>query len=95
MTTKEIYNLAVDIGMKYDLRGKEKVKKYLERAKNRYEKLGKESKKEFDSEKLTNPYSDTRILVDFNKKEINKILVGIDIGGSELLIADKMRDVDL
>ncbi|MFH1662152.1 MAG: NGG1p interacting factor NIF3, partial [Candidatus Falkowbacteria bacterium] len=46
-------------------------------------------------EKLTNPYSDTRILVDFNKKEINKILVGIDIGGSELLIADKMRDVDL
>ena len=95
MTTQQIYELAVEMGIKADLRGKAKVEKYLERTKKRYEKLDKEAKKEFDNEKLTNPYSDTRVLVDNKKKEIKKVLVGIDMEGAELLLADKMGDVDL
>jgi len=80
--------------MEADLRGKEKVKKYLERAKNKFEKLDKEGKEEFDKEKLTNPYSDTRILVDNKKKAIKKVLVGVDMEGPELLLGDKLG-VDL
>ena len=95
MTTKDIYQLAVALGMKADLRGRERVAKYLARTKEKYDKLSKEKKAEFDLEKLTNPYSDTRVLVDNNKQQITKVMSGIDIGGSELLLADKLGDVDL
>ena len=94
MTTQQIYQLAVSLGMKADLRGIAKVKKYLERTKVKYEKLTKEQKQEFDLEKLTNPYSDTRILVDNKKQQIKKILAGIDMEGAELLLAEKLG-VDL
>lgn len=89
MNTKQIYDLAVSMGMKSDLRGMEKTKKYLEKYKKKFEKMSAEEKKEFDQEKLTNPYSDTRILVD-NKKEVKRILAGIDMEGPELLLADKL-----
>ena len=75
--------------MKSDLRGTEKTKKYLEKSKKKFERLSADEKKEFDQEKLTNPYSDTRILVD-NKKEVKRILAGIDMEGAELLLADKL-----
>ncbi|MFH1427998.1 MAG: NGG1p interacting factor NIF3 [Patescibacteria group bacterium] len=95
MTIQQIYDLAIKLGIKADLRGQAKVKKYLERTKQRYEKLPKEAKTEFDLEKLTNPYSDTRILNISQKKEIKKVMAGIDIEGAELLLADKMGDIDL
>ena len=95
MTTKQIYDLAVKMGIKSDLRGEQAVKKYLARTKKKYKKLDKEEKKEFDMEKLTNPYSDTRILVDNNKPVIKKVLAGIDIEGAEILLADKFGDIDL
>jgi putative NIF3 family GTP cyclohydrolase 1 type 2 len=94
MTIKQIYNLAIKIGIEADLRGKAKVKKYLARQKEKYQKLSPEKKKEFDQERLTNPYSDTRILVE-TKKPIKKILVGIDIGVGELLLAKELGQVDL
>lgn len=77
------------MGMDADLRGKEKVKKYLDKFKKKYEKLDKEGKEFFDKEKLTNPYSDTRVLVD-SGKQVKKILAGIDMEGQELLLADKL-----
>lgn len=94
MTTQQIYELAIKMGIESDLRGKEKVKKYLERVKKKYEKIGKDEKEFFDKEKLSNPYSDTRVLVDNKKKQIKKVLVGIDMEGAELLLADKLG-VDL
>lgn len=95
MTTQQIYELAIELGIKADLRGKEKVKKYLERTKKKYDGLSKDQQAEFDMEKLTNPYSDTRILFDEGKKIIKKVLVGIDMEGPELLLADKLGDIDL
>ncbi len=94
MTTKQIYDLAIDLGMKADLRGKIGVAKYLEKINKKYQKLDKEAKVEFDTEKLTNPYSDSRILVD-NKKEIKKIMVGIDMEGPEMLLAKQLGNFDL
>lgn len=90
MTTKQIYELAVKLGVKADLRGQARVKKYLESAKKKYEGLNKEQKEEFDKEKLVNPYSDTRILVDNNRKQIKKILAGVDVEGPELLLAQQL-----
>lgn len=94
MTLQQIYKLAIKKGIESDLRGKEKVKKNLKRVKKKFEKMDKDSQKEFDREKLTNPYSDTRILADNKRKSIKKVLAGIDMGGPEILLADKMGDVD-
>jgi putative NIF3 family GTP cyclohydrolase 1 type 2 len=90
MTTQEIFDLGIKLGIKTDLRGEQKVKAFLDRAKVKYEKLSKEAKEEFDFERLTNPYSDTRILVDNKKEAINKILVGIDLEAPELLLAREL-----
>ncbi len=94
VTQKQIYNLAIRMGTTADLRGSTQVKKMLARVKKRYDKLIPEEKKEFDKERLTNPFSDTRILVE-STKPVKKILVGIDMEGGELLLADRIGDIDL
>lgn len=95
MTIQEIYQLAIRMGIENDLRGKKVVEKNLKRINDKYAKLDKEKKENFDKEKLTNPYSDTRILYQSKtKKEIKKVMVGIDMEGPELLLADKLG-VDL
>lgn len=87
MTLGEIYNLAIKMGIDADLRGKEVVLKMLKKTKEKYDKLTAEQKKEFDTEKLVNPYSDTRILTGNEKSKIKTIYAGIDIDSAELMIA--------
>jgi len=95
MTIQEIYNLVIKIGIEADFRKEEEIKKMLERLKEKYDKMSEEEKQEFDVERLKNPYSDTRILFGNPQKKVKKILAGIDIDGTELLLADKMGDIDL
>ena len=99
MKLKDIYDFAVKEGINADPRGKEAVKKNLSRIKKIYQGLDKGAQKEFDRERLTNPYSDTRILFGKPEQKVNTILVGIDIGAGELLLADKLnekgREIDL
>jgi len=90
MKLSEIYQLAIEEGIKADLRGEAVVRKKLAKIKEAYEKLDAEQKKEFDLEKLVNPYSDTRILHD-NGKEVSRIIVGIDIDPQELLLAKQLN----
>ncbi len=87
MTIQEIYNLAVKMGMEADLRGIEKVKKDLAKAKEKYQKLAKDKKEEFDKEGLANPFSDTRILAGSPVKKVKRVLAGIDIDTGELMMA--------
>ncbi len=94
MKTQDIYKLAIELGVKNDFRSKERIKKLLKRTKEKYNKLDKKQKREFDLDKLFNPYSDTRIYFD-NKKPVKKILTGIDITTGEVLLADRLGDVDL
>ena len=95
MTTKDIYGLAVRMGALSDLRGLDRVKKYLNRIRKQYEALPEAEQVEFDAERLVNPYSDTRVLVDNAKGEIRKVLAGIDLKTPELLLADRLGDIDL
>lgn len=94
MTTQQIYDLAIKLGISADLRGAGEVKKYLARIKKKYEEMPAKTRAEFDLEKLTNPYSDTRVLVD-HQKPVKKVLAGIDMGGSELLLAKQLGNIDL
>jgi len=95
MKIKDIYKLAISKGIEADFRKEEEIEKMLKRLKEKYEKMEPEEKEEFDLEKLENPFSDTRILFGHPEKEIKKILVGIDIGGEELFLAEKLGNIDL
>jgi putative NIF3 family GTP cyclohydrolase 1 type 2 len=94
MKIKEIYNLAVELGIKNDLRPKKDIEKILKRTKEKYEKLDKKKKEEFDAEKLWNPYPDTAVHFDSGKK-VKKILSGIDISTGDVLLADRLGGIDL
>lgn len=91
MKLKEIYRIAVEKGMTNDPRGKREVEKELKRRKKEYDKLSKEEKRDFDLEKLSHPYSDTRILYGDPDKEVKTLLAGIDIGEGEVLLGDRLR----
>jgi len=95
MKIQEIFDLAIKMGVESDFRGKDGVEKVLARKNKKYEALSEKAKEEFDKEALINPYLDTRIYNIAEDKEIKKILVGIDIDTSELLLAKQLGDIDL
>ncbi|MHB8918638.1 MAG: NGG1p interacting factor NIF3, partial [Desulfocucumaceae bacterium] len=99
MKIREIYDLAVKLGMEADPRGIGKVREELEREKKKYGEMKEEEKKDFDLESLINPYSDTRILAGDPEVEIKRVLVGIDMEVGEVLLADRLsekgRPIDL
>lgn len=90
MKLKEIYNLAVELGIKNDPREKAEIQEELANLKKKYEKLSSDEKEEFDQESLENPYSDTRILHD-NGSKVKTILVGIDAEAGEILLAKELE----
>ncbi len=91
MKLGEIYEKAIEKGIKEDPRGTDAVKKGLLRIKTKYEKLSKQEREEFDAERLKNPYADTRILHGSPSLKVRNILVGIDIDVGELLLADRLN----
>jgi hypothetical protein len=95
MKTKEIYKLALHMGIKADLRGEESVGKVLARRKEKYQNLSVGEKGDFDTEILENPYSDSRLLNISDDRDVKKIMVGIDIEPAEILLAKEVGNVDL
>lgn len=95
MTIKEIYNLAIQMGINSDFRGEHGVRKFLDNKKKLYEKMDEKEKNEFGIEALENPYLDSGIHYVADNKEIKKVLVGIDIEPAEVLIAKELGDIDL
>lgn len=91
MTVKEIYNLAVQFGIKNDFRASKEIKEHLAREREKYNKLSAEEKKYYDKERLTNPYSDTRIHFEDGTKEIKKVLAGIDVSMGAIMLAKELK----
>ncbi len=92
MKLKEIYDTILKMGVEADPRGKAFVKKELKKEEEAYKKLDKDEKKEFDKERLTNPYADTRMLYGAANKEVKRALVGIDMTTGEVVLADRLGD---
>lgn len=90
MNIQEIYKLAINMGIESDFRSKQQIVKQLKRQKEKYEKLPKDQKEIFDIEKLSNPYSDSRIHFDNGKKNIKKVMAGIDIDTAEIMLAEEL-----
>lgn len=95
MTIKDIYNLAIQMGIKADFRGEEGVRKFLEQKQKQYEKMSEKEKEEFDVEALENPYLDSRIYHIADDKEIKKVLAGVDTDTAEILLAKEIGNIDL
>jgi len=98
MTIKQIYELAIKLGIQNDLRGAEVVQKRMKYLKDQYNMLSAEDKNDFDSEKLHNPFSDTRYFSENPDKKVTRIMAGIDIGTEEVLLAKELsqnRPIDL
>jgi putative NIF3 family GTP cyclohydrolase 1 type 2 len=100
MKLERLYRKAVEIGIANDLRGKTEINKILKEEKEQFKKIEKEEAEYFDKERLSNPFSDTRILNGDLNTEVKKIIVGIDMQVGELLLTyllnkDKGQTIDL
>ena len=92
MTIKEIYQDVIEQGIEKDPRKREGVEEMLEREKKKYEEMKEEEKRDYDTEKLTNPYSDTRILCGDPETEVKRLMVGVDMEVGEVLLADRLAE---
>lgn len=75
------------MGIEVDLRGRESVEEHLRRLKDNHKKTKSEEKDFFDLERLSNPYSDTRIIFGGDDKKVKRIMAGIDVDAGELMVA--------
>jgi len=88
----EIYRTCVETGMAADARDRTELERVLADNRKAFDKLDDAEKPFFDAEKLTNPYSDTRICAGDPDAEIRGLLVGVDMEVGEVLLADRLRE---
>jgi len=91
MKLKEIYEFVIKKGLEKDPRSKKEIKDALRKARRGFGKLPRIDKKFYDREALKHPFSDTRILNGNPATEVRTVMVGIDIGGDELLTAHTLK----
>ncbi len=92
MKLEKIYRLAIDMGSRKDPRGKAGIEQALADAKSERDRLKKDEKAFFDTERLTNPFADTRILYGDPDLEVRKVIAGVDVETPELLLVDRLRE---
>lgn len=92
MKLKALFDAAIRHGVEVDPRGEERVRKELEKAGKAYDDLKEEERKRFDTERLVNPYSDSRLLHGDPEADIEHVMVGIDMEVGEVLLADRLRE---
>ncbi len=90
MKLKKLFSELINIGIENDPRGKKEVVRLLGEAKKNFKALPEKEKKYFDTDKLENPYLDSRIYFGSDDEEIKNVIVGIDIETPELLLADRL-----
>jgi len=95
MKIQQIHNLSISLGMEADFRGKEGVQKLLDAKKKKFDELPEKQKQDFDKDALENPYLDSGIYNISQDKEVKKVLVGVDIGPEDILIAKELGNIDL
>jgi len=92
MNVKDIYEKAYTRGIEVDPRGVDEVKAELAKVNKDYDELSEKKKKYFDTDRLVNPYADTRFLYGDPAKEVKRVIVGIDMEVGEVLLADRLSE---
>ena len=88
----DVYRLAIETGMKHDPRPESDVKRLLEDERKAYDSMDEGKKQYFDTERLWNPYADSRLSYGDPGTEVTRLMWGIDIGTGEVLLADRLRE---
>ena len=91
MRLGDLYQLAINLGIDADPRGKAAVEKALQDIRDKFDRLDAEEREEFDQVKLTNPYGDTRISYGDPDLEIKRLIAGVDVDVADLMLADHLR----
>lgn len=92
MKVQELYTIALGLGEKADPRGKNGLKNNIKERKKSFNRLTAEEKRYYDTETLTIPYPDSRILTGNPDLEITGILAGIDLETPEVILADRLNE---
>lgn len=92
MKLRDIYTTAVEAGIEADARPREEIDAVLAGAAKEYADLPDQEKPFFDTERLTNPYDDTRICAGDPDMEISGLITGIDMEVGEVVLADRLRE---
>jgi putative NIF3 family GTP cyclohydrolase 1 type 2 len=91
ITLKQLYDKSLELAIDRGPRSKKEVADQLKRLKDEHKKLDEKKKQYFDEESLINPFLDSRIEYGDPKTRLKRIMVGIDIGVGELLIANELN----
>ena len=91
MNIQQIFDLAIKTGIKNDPRGEKEIKEVLKKNREDFKELPKKIQAEYDKERFINPYSDTRFLFGDKNKKVKRVLVGVDIGTEEVLLARELE----
>ena len=93
-TLKQIFETAIDLWMKNDVRTEVEINEFLQSQKEAYEKLEESKKQYFDLDYLTNPYSDSKIYHWEENTEIKKLIIWVDVEWSEILAVNEYNKLN-
>ncbi|KAB2954145.1 NGG1p interacting factor NIF3 [Heliorestis acidaminivorans] len=92
MQLGEIYRWLIEKGKEADLRSREELTELAEEKKKAIRNTRDKAFLMADDGQWYNPYGDSRILYGQENRYVSRALVGIDIDGSEFLLADRWRE---
>ncbi len=91
MKLNEFFKKAIEVGIANDPRGEAAVREELDRVNSEYTGLSDREKQWFNTERLWNPFTDSRLHFGDPELEISKIAVAIDVDNSELLLVNELN----
>lgn len=91
MKLENLYKKAIAVGIENDPRGKKEVNRLIKEEQDKFKELKKEDKEYYDQDKLFNPFSDSRILNGAPDTEVKKVIAGIDMEVSEVILTHQLN----
>lgn len=91
MKIKDIYNLALEMGMSADPRGKRGIERWLKNQRQKYNKFSRDERSLYDRERLTNPYADTRLHFGDPQTKVKTIAAGIEVETEEIALINSLQ----
>jgi hypothetical protein len=91
MNLRQLYDTSIRLGMALDVRGEAALHRQMSAAQAEYDALPDWQQPYFDLERTRNPFGDVRIARGPDDVELRAVLLGINIGLPELLLANALR----
>lgn len=91
MRLGELYRRSIELGIDMDPRGRAAIEERLAKLREQYEALPAHEQASFDSERVSNPFGDVRMVVGDRDCEFDTVLTGIQIEAAEILLAGQLR----